>query len=87
MIEANRSQDRKGKEANGNPSYSVSYKSPLFSSSRTAVVEQVKFNINRYGMLTPTVHFPPIMLSGAEVKKANGINARYIQDWGITEIS
>lgn len=85
VIEANRSQDRKGKEANGNPSYSVSYKSPLFSSSRTAVVEQVKFNINRYGMLTPTVHFPPIMLSGAEVKKANGINARYIQDWGIRE--
>lgn len=85
VIEANKAYDRNGKEANGNPSYSISYKSPLFSSSKTAIVEQVKFNINRYGMLTPTVHFPPMMLSGAEVKKANGINARYIQDWGIRE--
>lgn len=84
VIDVNESQYRHGTEANGNPSYSVAYKSPKFSESAIGVIKEIELNVNRYGIVTPVVILEePIFLSGAQISRVSAINMNYVMLWGI----
>lgn len=84
VIDVNEPQYRTGTEANGNPSYSVAYKSPNFSETGTGIIKEIELNINRYGIATPVAILEePIFLSGASISRVNAINMSYVKSWGI----
>lgn len=84
VIDVNEAQYRVGTEANGNPSYSVAYKSPKFSETGTAIIKDVELNVNRYGVITPVAILEePIFLSGASINRVSAINMNYVSLWGI----
>lgn len=85
VIDVNTFVHRIGVEANGNPSYAVAYKDPEFSEKKETKILKLTRNINRFGVVTPTIEVEPIELSGSTISKVNGINMSYIYDWGLFE--
>lgn len=85
VIDVNPYLFRTGVEANGNPSYAVAYKDPEFSEKKETKILKLTRNINRFGVVTPTIEVEPIELSGSTISKVNGINMSYIYDWGLFE--
>ena len=84
VIDVNEVQYRNGTEANGNPTYSVAYKSPKFSESATGVIKEIELNVNRYGIVTPVAILEnPVFLSGAQINRVSAINMNYVMLWGI----
>lgn len=84
VIDVNEVEYRNGTEANGNPSYSVAYKSPKFSESATGIIKEIELNVNRYGIVTPVAILEePIFLSGAQISRVSAINMNYVMLWGI----
>ena len=55
VIDVNEPEYRTGTEANGNPSYTIAYKSPSFSEVGEGIIQDVELNINRHGIITPVV--------------------------------
>lgn len=84
VIDVNETVYRNGTEANGNPSYSIAYKSPKFSEAATGVIKEVELNVNRYGIVTPVIVLEePVILSGATINRVSGINMSYVTLWGL----
>lgn len=83
VIDINDKKYRIETEPNGNPTYSRAYKNPSFSEKKVTKIIKVERNINRNGVITPILHIEPIELSGATIKKVNGINMSYVYDWGL----
>jgi DNA ligase (NAD+) len=84
VIDVNEPKYRNETEANGNPSYSIAYKSPNFSESGFGVIKDIELNINRNGIVTPVAILQePIFLSGALINRVNAINMSYVMSWGI----
>lgn len=81
VIEVNDFKKRRGVESNGNPSYQIAFKPSIFSDVRITKVLDVERNINRWGVLTPTLTIEPTEISGVTVSRVNGINMSYIFDW------
>ena len=69
-----------------NPKYSKAYKDNSFVDKVVARVTGVEWQISKYGALKPVVHVVdnktgnPCKLSGANVSRATGFNAKYILD-------
>lgn len=63
------------------PKHVVAFK----TGSETAIttVTRVEWNASKDFLLKPIVHYEPIVLSGAELSKASGYNARFILSNGI----
>ena len=73
-----------GEYANGNPKCSIAYKDPDFTERAIVKVDHLELQLNREGVVTPVIEFTmPVNLSGADIKRVNGINMQYIHDWGI----
>ena len=84
VIDINEPEYRTGTEANGNPSYTIAYKSPSFSEVGESIIQDIELNINRNGIITPVVILKePISLSGAMVSRVSAINMNYVTLWGI----
>lgn len=84
VIDINEPEYRTGTEANGNPSYTIAYKSPSFSEVGEGIIQDIELNINRNGIITPVVILKePISLSGAMVSRVSAINMNYVALWGI----
>ena len=84
VIDINEPEYRTGTEANGNPSYTIAYKSPSFSEVGEGIIQDIELNINRNGIITPVVILKePISLSGAMVSRVSAINMNYVTLWGI----
>lgn len=84
VIDVNEPEYRTGTEANGNPSYTIAYKSPSFSEVGEGIIQDVELNINRHGIITPVVILKePISLSGAMVNRVSAINMEYVSNWGL----
>ena len=86
VFDVNSGQERlkAGHGANGNPNYAIAYKDPEFSEKGRVQVDHLELQLNREGVVTPVVYFTnPVNLSGADIQKVNGINMKYIHDWGI----
>lgn len=84
VIDVNEPVYRHGTEANGNPSYSIAYKSPKFSETAVGIIKEVELNVNRYGIVTPVIVLEePVVLSGATINRVSGINMNYVTLWGL----
>lgn len=84
VIDVNNPIYRTGTEANGNPSYTIAYKSPKFSETGTGIIKEIELNVNRYGIVTPVVILEePIFLSGAMISRVSAINMNYVLLWGL----
>lgn len=84
VIDVNNPIYRTGTEANGNPSYTIAYKSPKFSETGTGIIKEIELNVNRYGIVTPVVILEePIFLSGAMISRVSAINMNYVTLWGL----
>lgn len=84
VIDVNEPEFRHGTEANGNPTYAVAYKSPLFSEMGTGIIKEIERSVNRHGIVTPVIVLEePIFLSGAWINRISAINMRYVCDWGL----
>jgi len=62
-----------------NPKHSIAFKSQI-GEQVEAKVTRVEWNASKLGILKPIVHIEPVFLSGANISKASGINAKYIKD-------
>jgi NAD-dependent DNA ligase len=66
---------------NGNPKYSVAYKSESLNERGVAVVDHVEWNVSKNSSLKPVVIFKePVNLEGVSISKVTGINARFISE-------
>lgn len=84
VIEVNEDKYRHEVESNGNPSYAIAYKHPSFSEIGYGIIDRIERNVNRNGIVTPVIWLKEsVNLAGADVQKANGINMKYIFDWGL----
>jgi DNA ligase (NAD+) len=84
VIDVNETKYRTGTEANGNPSYSIAYKSPSFSEMGTGIIKDIERSVNRNGIVTPVIVLEePIFLSGAWINRISAINMRYVFDWAL----
>lgn len=83
VIDVNQAKYRHGTNANGNPSYTIAYKHPLFSETAETTIFKIERNVNREGIVTPVLHINPVFISGAEISKVNGINMKYVDEWGL----
>lgn len=81
VIEFNDLKYRKRTLPNGNPEYMIAYKHSSFSEIGETKINEIEFAINRYGVMTPTIIFEKIDISGAKPSRVNGINMSYIYDW------
>lgn len=69
------------KRSNGeNPSYAFAFKSVHTMESVEVIVKDVEWNISKDGYLKPVVIFDEVNLSGVVIKRASGMNAKYISD-------
>lgn len=63
-----------------NPDHAVAFKDTLAVDSAIVSVDEVTWEESRYGKLTPRVWFDAVRLSGVDVGKATGHNAKFILD-------
>lgn len=64
----------------GNPSYAFAFKVRLDTNLVNAEVEEVEWNISRWGLLKPKIRIKPVFLNGVTITYTSGFNARYIED-------
>ena len=84
VFDVNDSKQRTETLSNGNPAYAIAYKDPDFTERAIVKVDHLELQENREGIMTPVIEFTmPVNLSGADIKRVNGINMQYIHDWGI----
>lgn len=62
-----------------NPKYAFAFKSLLTHDEAEVIVNEVEWNASKDGYLKPIVHFDPVTLAGASIRKATGFNANYIE--------
>jgi len=62
-----------------NPKYAFAFKSLLTHDEAEVIVKEVEWNASKDGYLKPIVHFDPVTLAGASIRKATGFNANYIE--------
>jgi NAD-dependent DNA ligase len=63
-----------------NPKYAFAFKTLLTHEEAEVIIKEVEWNASKDGYLKPTVHFDPVTLSGASIRKATGFNAGFIRD-------
>ena len=80
IIVADASTDH-GINKSGNPEHSFAFKLP--TSEANVNVTDVVWKISKDRLAKPTVHFDTVTLSGVNIQKATGHNAKYIIDNGI----
>ena len=63
-----------------NPKHSIAFKATFDDSIKTTTVTKVEWRLSKSGKLIPRVHTEPVELSGATVRRFNGVNYRFIQE-------
>ena len=64
----------------GNPSYAFAFKVRMESNLVNAEVEEVLWNVSKWGLIKPRIRIKPIKLSGVTITYTSGFNAKYIED-------
>jgi DNA ligase (NAD+) len=63
-----------------NPKYAFAFKSILTHDEAEVVVSHVEWNVSKDGYIKPIIHFiDPVVLAGAKISKATGINGAFIE--------
>ena len=68
------------RNTSGNPSYAFAFKVRLDKNIVEATVEEVEWNISKWGVLKPRIRIVPINLGGVTITYTTGFNAKYIVD-------
>lgn len=64
----------------GNPYYAFAFKVRLDNNIIEATVEEVEWNISKWGILKPRIRIVPVNLGGVTITYTTGFNAKYIVD-------
>ncbi|QIG60209.1 DNA ligase [Dishui Lake large algae virus 1] len=62
-----------------NPKYAFAFKSILTHDEAEVIVTRVEWNVSKDGYIKPIVHFPSVVIEGANISKATGFNAAFIE--------
>lgn len=65
---------------NSNPTYSFAFKINTYGVTR---VKKIKWNVTRYGYLTPVAIVEPVDILGTTMRKASAVHAKEVFDKGI----
>ena len=68
------------RNTSGNPSYAFAFKVRLDTNLMNAEVEEVEWNISKWGLIKPRIRIIPIQLGGVTITYTSGFNAKYIED-------
>jgi NAD-dependent DNA ligase len=64
----------------GNPKYAFAFKDILDDQKATTKVINIEWNISKDGYIIPTILLEPVTVSGVEIKRVTGNNARNVVD-------
>jgi len=68
------------RNTSGNPPYSRAFKMSDDSQRADAVVEEIHWEVSRWGKLIPTIKVKPVKVGNVTIQKATAFNAKYIKD-------
>jgi DNA ligase (NAD+) len=68
------------RNTSGNPDYAFAFKMRMSSNLVDTVVEEVEWNVSKWGALKPRVKINPVSLGGVTITYTTGFNGKYIQD-------
>ena len=77
IVQSNREYYR---NVSDNPEYAFAFKMRLDSNLVNAEVEEVEWNISKWGIIKPRIRIKPISLGGVTITYTTGFNAKYIYD-------
>lgn len=66
------------RNTSGNPSYAFAFKVRLDSNLVKAEVEDVEWNISKWGIIKPRIRIKPVNLNGVKITYATAFNAKYV---------
>lgn len=78
IIQKNTQYDRDDIASSGNPKYAIAFKNNVEIGE--SIVEDVEWNVSRYGKLIPIVKIVPTFLHGTTIKNLSGFNGAFIRD-------
>ena len=64
----------------GNPNYAFAFKVRLDENLINAEVEEVDWNVSKWGLIKPRIRIKPVFLNGVTITYTSGFNAKYIED-------
>ena len=64
----------------GNPNYAFAFKVRLDDNLINAEVEEVEWNVSKWGLIKPRIRIKPVFLNGVTITYTSGFNAKYIED-------
>lgn len=68
------------RNTSGNPDYAFAFKDILEDQKANTKVKSIEWNISKDGYLIPTLLLEPVTISGVEIKRVTGHNAKYVVD-------
>jgi len=68
------------RNASGNPSYAFAFKVRMDTNLINAEVEEVEWNVSKWGLIKPRIRMKPVSLGGVTITYTSGFNAKYIGD-------
>jgi len=77
IVQSNVQYDR---NTSGNPSYLFAFKMLVASNIHTTTVEEVEWNVSKWGQLKPVVIVDPVELNDITISRATAHNAKYIEE-------
>lgn len=66
------------RNTSGNPDYAFAFKVRLDTNIIKAEVDEVEWNISKWGIIKPRIRLIPVVLNGINIQYTSGFNARYI---------
>lgn len=68
------------RNTSGNPTYAFAFKTRLDSNLVNVKVEEVEWNVSKWGVIKPRIRISPVPLGGVTITYTSGFNAKYIRD-------
>ena len=68
------------RNTSGNPSYAFAFKMTLGENLINVEVEDVEWNVSKWGVIKPRIRIKPVNLNGVTITYTSGFNAKYIFD-------
>jgi len=66
------------RNVSGNPSYAFAFKVRMDTNLINAEVEEVEWNVSKWGLIKPRIRMKPVSLGGVTITYTSGFNAKYI---------
>ncbi len=77
IVQTNSTYER---NTSGNPEYAFAFKMRLSGNMAETTVQEVEWNVSKWGQLKPRVKISPVSIGGVTITYATGFNAKYITE-------